>query len=584
MYHEKMGLIYDAEFNIVAFSGSTNESETAFSHNYEVVDVFCSWQSESDKKRVGNKELAFHKLWTRADESIIILDFPKAAKEKLLLFKKDAVDFDIDKKDNTADFWESLIGDSSVKPKDAFRLPDNIQLHNYQCDAIKNWTENGYRGIFDMATGSGKTYTGLGALADLSKQLRDKLGVFIVCPYQHLVEQWVEDIRAFNVEPLICYSKYDWERKLKNLINDFKLGVIERYCVIACNASFALPKMQEQIAKIKGNTCLIIDEAHNFGASGLQKCLSPNFKFRLALSATIARHHDEEGTQILFDYFGPKCIEFSLKDAIDNDFLTRYKYYPVVVTLNSSELNEYISLTDRIINIIRRKGKDEKLPKQAEMLLIKRARIVAGAQSKVDALRQKIMPYKDKNNILVYCGATRVTSDGEDGDGEDERQIEAVTKMLGFELGMKVSMFTSKEKADERARLKESFAEGEMQALVAIKCLDEGVNIPGIRTAFILASSTNPKEYIQRRGRVLRKAKGKDFAEIYDFIVMPHDIYSGRSEIVDVNAELSLVKRELERIEDFRALCENPIDSFALRDKIDEYYKTNYIGGEDYGI
>ena len=169
-------------------------------------------------------------------------------------------------------------------------------------------------------------------------------------------------------------------------------------------------------------------------------------------------------------------------------------------------------------------------------------------------------------------------------DEDDQRQIEKVIDILGNELDMRVSMFTSKEDANERERIKDSFAEGQLlQALVAIKCLDEGVNIPGIRTAFLLASSTNPKEYIQRRGRVLRKAAGKDFAVIYDFITLPRALTSNRP-IENVDCELSLYKREKERLMDFVQLCENPSDSLKLIDEINEYYQLNYIGGSDYGI
>jgi len=580
MYHEKMGLIQDADNNIVAFSGSINESETAFKHNYEVLDVSYSWGDESDKRRVETKQFAFHTLWTNADHSITVLDFPEVAKEKLKTQLRGQVDYEIDAQEAL------LIAVSNSKPKNAFRIPDVVNLYEYQQKAIDAWMAADNRGIFDMATGSGKTYTGLGALATLSKSLKDKLGVFIVCPYQHLVEQWVEDIKAFGVEPLICYSDYkDWDKKLKNLLSDFNLGVIERYCVIVSNASFKLPKMKDQIARIKPyeNVCLVVDEAHNVGAEGLQKALPTNIKYRLALSATVERHRDEEGTQAIYDYFGKKCITFTLKDAIDNGFLTPYKYYPIVVNLDSEELGRYIELTDKIVKLLRGHKEGQKLSQQAQMLLIKRARIIAGCQSKVEALKECITPYKDKNNILVYCGATRV--EAHDTDSGDERQIEAVLKMLGKELNMKVHKFTSGEDNAERSRLKESFSEGTMlQALVAIKCLDEGVNIPGIRTAFILASSTNPKEYIQRRGRVLRKAKGKQFAEIYDFIVMPRGFETSKSYIQDINAELSLVRRELERVEDFMQLAMNASESFMLRDRINEYYKTNYIGGTDYGI
>ena len=219
------------------------------------------------------------------------------------------------------------------------------------------------------------------------------------------------------------------------------------------------------------------------------------------------------------------------------------------------------------------------------MLLIKRARIVAGARNKLPALYEIIEKYRYDNNILVYCGATKYYQAEEDKDDvEEQRQIEAVVDMLGNKLNMRVSMFTSKEDANERERIKQSFAEGELlQALVAIKCLDEGVNIPGIRTAFILASSTNPKEYVQRRGRVLRRAKGKTHAVIYDFITLPRDLDSGKP-VGDIDSELSLFKREKERMDDFVRLCENPSESFKLIDKIEEYYNLNYIGGNDYGI
>ena len=579
IYHEKMGLLYDSENNIIAFSGSTNETETAFISNYEVMDVFCSWQSEFEQRKVMEKELAFHMLWTNADSKVTIIDFPDIARNKLLSYKHDQIDREIDKK-------EFLMPENNIcqKPQNVFRVPDDVTLFEYQNEAISKWIDSDAKGIFDMATGSGKTYTALGALSALSLKLKDNLGVFILCPYQHLVEQWVEDIKKFNVQPLICYSKYDWKKKFKTLLYDFKLGVVKNFCVIMVNASFATPYVQELIKTLNGTTCIVVDEAHNFGAEKLRKCMLPNFKYRLALSATLERHHDAEGTKCLLDYFKEKCIEFSLDDAIKRGFLTPYYYHPIVVNLEPDELDDYIQITEKVINILKKNPGDD-IPKSAEMLLIKRARIIAGARNKLAALYEIIKKYKDDNNLLVYCGATKVLQDREDEfDEEDKRQIEAVVNMLGNDLNMRVSMFTSKEDSKERERIKNSFAEGKLlQALVAIKCLDEGVNIPGIRTAFILASSTNPKEYIQRRGRVLRKAPGKEYAVIYDFITLPRDLNS-RQPIVNLDCEISLFKREKERLDDFVRLCENASESFKLIDKINGYYQLNYIGGKDYGI
>ena len=581
IYHEKMGLLYDSEDNIIAFSGSTNETENAFVSNYEVMDVYCSWQSDFEAKKVEQKEFAFHLLWTNADSEVNIIDFPKVAINKLLTYKRDVIDKSIDNQELLSKPQQA----DTVIPKNVFRIPGSVSFddHPYQLKAINTWIESDSIGIFDMATGAGKTYTALGALSKLSEKLNDQLGVIILCPYQHLVEQWIEDINKFNVTPLVCYSKYDWKKKFKMLISDFKLGVIKNFCAIMVNDSYALPYVQEILSTATGNLCLVVDEAHNFGSKKLQLCMLQNIKYRLALSATLERHHDESGTESLYNYFGEKCISFSLDDAIHQGFLTPYYYHPIVVTLDEDELEEYIEITEKIVNILR-KNRDEKLPKSAEMLLIKRARIIAGARNKLQALKTAIEPYKNDNNILVYCGATKVSSNESNDDSEDIRQIEKVVDILGNQLKMRVSMFTSKEDPQERERIKDSFAEGKMlQALVAIKCLDEGVNIPGIRTAFILASSTNPKEYIQRRGRVLRRAKGKDYAVIYDFITLPRPLDSPVSPSTR-NYELTLFKREKERLDDFVRLCENPSESFKLIDEINEYYQLNYIGGNDYGI
>ena len=217
-----------------------------------------------------------------------------------------------------------------------------------------------------------------------------------------------------------------------------------------------------------------------------------------------------------------------------------------------------------------------KLNKQGEILAMKRARIVAGAQEKLDALRTTIQPFKNDNNILVYCGATNVKDEDADyteENAEDIRQIEAVTRILGVEEGMNVAKFTSMENIDERSAIKEHFTNGTLQAIVAIKCLDEGVNIPGIKTAFILASTTNPKEYIQRRGRVLRKAEGKEYAQIFDFVTLPRplDNVLGLTK-EQANRDLTLVKNELNRIEEFGRLSLNIIEAESLMWKIKDTY------------
>ncbi len=572
IFHEKMGIIIDGEGNKLAFTGSMNETYSGLLQNYESIDVFCNWKDE-DAERVAMKEYAFDNLWDNLDAAMEVIPFPKIAIERLNKYKI---------KNNETLFESQAVDAKPDRISKFFRIPESIELHDYQIKAIDTWISKGCRGIFDMATGTGKTYTALGALAKLSEKLANHLAVVIVCPYQHLVEQWVEDICVFGVKPLICYSRYNWKKTLGRMISDYSLGITDNFCVITTNATFVTPSMQNELAKMNGDFCLVVDEAHNFGSKKQIACMSEKFNFRLALSATIVRHHDEYGTQRLFDYFGDKCIEYALKEAIADGKLTPYFYYPVLVSFNEDELHEYVEITDKVAKILKKVPHGDDLPQSAERLLIKRARIIAGAQEKVVKLKEVIAPYQNANHLLVYCGATRVESlylNENAVDSDDQRQIDEATSLLGNVLGMRVTQFTAAEDSRQRELIKEQFSKGEIQALVAIKCLDEGMNIPGIETAFILASSTNPKEYIQRRGRVLRKAPGKKYAKIYDFITLPRplDEYSFQSSI---QAELSLVKREVERMRDFQELSENPSDVTEIIRAITEKYNLYLIGDE----
>lgn len=596
MYHEKMGIITDAEGNRVAFAGSMNESATAMTLNYESIDVFCSWKGEED--RVIAKENAFASIWNDTEPNIKIIDFPELKQEIIEKYKRSVPDFEIDKKEYAPDIDTVLHTDLGVYSEYGPKFPEWFKLHDYQDEAITEWQKRNYRGIFDMATGTGKTYTGLGALTTLSKNIGHKLAAIIVCPYQHLVEQWVEDILKFNIDPIIGYSdssQKDWPKRLKDAIRDQKLKVRgkEFFCFICTNTTFSSDYVQTQLAKIKSDTLLMVDEAHNFGAPYLSCLLYDNYKYRLALSATLDRHNDEEGTAKLYDFFGEKCIEYTLDRAIEEKKLTKYKYYPIVVTLTEEELEAYDNLSYEIGKCIM-KGKNGKmkLSSRGEKLALKRSRIVAGAKNKLTMLEEVIQPYIHDKHILVYCGATKgleQNQDRTDVDSEDIRQIDAVTDLLGNKLGMEVSQFTSKESVEEREVLKREFSAGDtLKVLIAIKCLDEGVNIPKIKTAFILASTTNPKEYIQRRGRVLRLAEGKEYAEIYDFITLPYDTESVTSLTeAQVKRNSTLVKNELRRAEEFSRIAVNMVESASLIDEIKDAYGIQELNWnneeEDYG-
>lgn len=584
MYHEKMGIIEDSEGNRIAFSGSMNESLTAMAVNYETIDVFCNWRNASDADRVALKSSAFYSIWNDSEPNIKVREFSSISNALIERYRKGPPNFAIDDEQfkRIISYYRGLNNMKETAASNGARVPSDIELHDYQKEAISVWVGDNYCGIFDMATGTGKTFTGLGAVAKLSEDLDDNLAVIIVCPYQHLVEQWVEDIIRFNISPIIGYSsstQKDWKKRLSKAVLDQRIRKDKRFfCFICTNATFTNSYVQEQIGKIKSPVLLVVDEAHNFGARSYAKLLDDRFTYRLALSATLERHRDEEGTELLYSFFGKKCIEYTLEKAIDENKLTRYKYYPVLVYLNDEELTGYEQLSYEMSKcLVKDKNGQYKLNRHGEILALKRARIVAGAQEKLDALREEIKPYVNDHNILVYCGSTNVIDENTDKYDIDEseiRQIEAVTRILGNEIGMEVAKFTSQENMDTRAMIKEQFQRGDrLQAIVAIKCLDEGVNIPGIRTAFILASTTNPKEYIQRRGRVLRKAPGKNIAEIYDFVTLPRPLDTVSSLTAEqAQRDKALVKNELARIREFGRLAENSMVSNELIWDIEEAY------------
>lgn len=582
IYHEKIGLLYDTDGNRLAFTGSMNETINAFHNNYESIVVFNSLVTE-DAQRVADLENDFDSLWANREPNITVWDFPQVLKEKLISYKKSRLNLELDRIE-IEDSSECL---SLIPGIPA--LPPNVKLHKYQQDAIAQWASQDYCGIFDMATGTGKTFTGLGAATRLFAD-KKRLAIIIVCPYQHLVEQWVEDIVLFNMLPIVGYSaskQTDWKKRLSNDIMDFRLKVIDSFCFITTNATYSSPFVQNQLNKLGKDTLLLIDEAHNFGAPNLRSTLNPKFEYRLALSATLERHGDTEGTNTLYSYFGKKCIEYTLERAIRENKLTPYYYYPKVVFLTDCELEKYRELSKRIAKQCHKNKCGEiEFSELGKKLLIERARIVAGATNKISLLRELMGEYRDKTHMLIYCGATKsfdFSTDTSQTDEEGERQIVSVSKMLGHDLGMKVTHFTSAESARERERIKQQFATADpYQAIVAIKCLDEGVNIPSIKTAFILASSTNPKEYIQRRGRVLRKAENKPFATIYDFITLPTPLERVNYTSENAHFDLSLVKKEIIRMKEFGEISQNPSDADKLVNELSEAYGLDIITKEDY--
>ena len=538
-YHEKFGIIEDAMNNKIMFTGSMNETANGQYSNFESFVVFKSWDSEGNEY-VKEYEKDFNDLWENKTNRLDVQPFPEALKNKLLEYRKTTYVKEIDLENED----EFVIDEDN---KNEYPLvPKWFKPRLYQDDAIECWKNNNYCGLLSMATGTGKTLTGLYGITKLWNEIH-KMAIVIVCPYQHLVEQWVEDVKKFNLNPIICYSKYpSWREQVYRKVKLFNYGTIDNFTIVTTNATFSTNEMQDFLKNVNGDIVLVVDEAHNAGTYSMKKCLDDKYKYRLGLSATPKRFRDEENTEFIFNYFGGEVFSFDLERAISEGFLTRYYYYPHIVRLTEQEQEEYNQLSLKIAQNIKEVNGKVVINDIAKKLLIKRARLVAGASNKLNVLRNLMGQYSNKNYILVYCGATKTT---DESDGSEERQIRRVCQILWNEFGIKNRKFTAEESPDERAETIEMFSDGtELQAIVAIKCLDEGVNIPAIQHAFILASSTDPKEFIQRRGRVLRLYNNKEFAYIHDFVTIP---------CTDEAIGSSLVESELKRVYEFNSLAEN---------------------------
>lgn len=568
VYHEKIAIAYDKNGNRVSFTGSMNDSENGLIDNFESIVVFCDWKSEDQEKYVEEAEQDFEMLWNDRTGKVRVVDFPQIIIDKLLSYQKEQTDYELDRKQYGIPYFEMI-------KKCFLQLPEGKQLLDYQERAILKWKEQEYVGIYDMATGTGKTYTALGSIEYLAKELDNQLAVFVLCPYVHLVGQWEEDVLEWGGHPIIAHSQSpdrQWEQHLLNAFKRFRT-LKKPFICITTNDSFTGPKIQQIINQVtkEMNVLLVVDEAHNVGANKLSQYLKDEFKYRLALSATIERYRDKRGTERIFQFFKERCIEYPLNQATaEGKALCNYEYHVIYSFLSPQELDRYNQITKELKRYITYENGVPHYSEAAQVKLFERKRILAGAQDKIQLLEEAMYPYKDDTHILVYCGATNVLDEEND---LYEKQIIQVGKMIETKLGMDVHKFTAEENAQQRKTIKECFSKGMYQVLTAIKCLDEGVNIPDIRTAFILSSSQNPKEFVQRRGRLLRKAAGKDKAVIYDFVTLPRPF--GAIHYGDFDSDRSIVIGEMIRIKEFAEAALNKAEGFNVIDEIQEAYDVS---------
>ncbi|MGD1807336.1 DNA phosphorothioation system restriction enzyme [Dapis sp. BLCC M126] len=431
------------------------------------------------------------------------------------------------------------------------RIPSHLKLRPYQQQAVNNWFANRGRGILKMATGTGKTITALA----IATELYQKIGLqvlIVVCPYRHLVTQWGRECEKFYLQPILAFENvHTWQNQLSTTLYNIHSGHQKFISVITTNSTFISDSFQSQLKYFPEKTLIIGDETHHLGSPKLEKSLPKNIGLRLALSATPERYFDDQGTTAILDYFGEVLQpELTLANAIRQGALARYLYYPVLVELTEAESRAYAKLTSKIgwALLLSEKENVEIEKEDLTALLIQRSRLIASAKNKLTALKALMSNRLQTSHTLFYCGDSSVETE----DISNLRQMEAVVRILGYELGYRVNTYTAETPIKKREKLRQQFESGELQGLVAIRCLDEGVDIPAIKNAVILASSQNPRQFIQRRGRILRPHPSKERATLFDMIVLPPDM--GRSTL---EVERNLLRKELKRFLEFADLADN---------------------------
>jgi superfamily II DNA or RNA helicase len=518
LFHQKVGIFTDAEGSSLSFSGSINESARGWNTNVEEFKIFRSWYPDEAKYLDADID-KFNYFWNNKSERVILIEVPEAAKKKLIEYAPPRLH------SLSRIFYNNTI---------------NIILKPYQETCVDEWFKAGKIGLAEMATGTGKTYTAIACLKKLT-EVEKRLGVIVTVPYTHLIDQWKKSLRDWGFTTLVeIYGGItDWERKLVNEISDLNNGYSNLTIIITTHDTFSSNSFVTAITTSKVPLMLIADEVHAVGSDVRQEGLIAEYKFRIGLSATPSRYFDDEGTQALMSYFGKTIFEFPLEKAIP-EYLTPYEYHPHFIELNSDELERYQRETRKIAAILSNMKKDPSLKALLDTLLIKRQKIITNAEGKIPKFVEIIDSIDNINHCLVYAS---------------DRQLPIVQEILNSKMIMQ-HKFTAKESPAERKMILQGFASGKYRVLPAINCLDEGVDVPSTETAIILASSGNPKQFIQRRGRVLRKYPGKDHAIIHDIVVIP--IMKPNKDDPFFNFEQKIIQKELKRFEEMANSSLNP--------------------------
>ena len=532
LFHQKVGIFFDDEGNILSFSGSINETAQAWINNIEEFKVFRSWNSGQIEYLQADLN-KFSSYWkNERKDTAIVFDLPSSIKEKIIQIRP-------------RDVWDLNI--MRRYKKDHEIKNNKLSLFPHQARAVEAWVKNDYSLLMEMATGTGKTRTAIGCLL---KKLEDNevLLTIVATPQNTLSRQWKDDFVKLNIaldyNAIIDGSVNKWPKKLELLLLDLNEKRIKTAIVFTTHATASDPKFVDVILKNKFKTKIlfIADEVHATGSAKQRDALLPEYDYRIGLSATPERMFDEGGTSLIRNYFGDKSFEFTIADALSTinpltgrSFLNHFTYHPIFIELTPSENKQFNKYSQQIAIL---KAQDEYDPDDLQKLYDRRAAVSKNADGKYDALSKlfdQLIPESTVDTILFVS----------------DKQIKGAFDILS-EKHIKRAKITERESASkvvnndgdtERQEIISQFNQRQLQVLVGIKCLDEGIDIPNARIAILMSNSTNPREFVQRVGRVIRQAPDKKPSMIYDFIAFS-DSAAGllekeakRAQLIAINAD-----------------------------------------------
>lgn len=540
MYHEKFGIFTDEEGNRVAYTGSNNESLNAKDGNYESFDPVLSWEGNRDLAKIEDHQEHFRDMWNNKENGLVVMDFPEVVKANLFEAYKTS--------GSLAQAIEQFKGKNTGKK----------QLYQYQKEAIREFCSNGYVHFYEMATGTGKTFTAVKTITELRMRVSRPIFVIICVPQIDLQVQWQKALEEEGYDDVFLMGGIAGTSTDKNISESIIVHSDDEDVICVSTYDTFFSKVCQRIRRIK-DLFIIVDEAHNLTPNQI-KNLPPNIPYRLGLSATIQRFSANE-TMAIVKYFtkeGCKPFYYGIEEAIANGFLSHYEYYPIFVNMSEVDFCSYQKKTNAIA-VEMSKDEEEQDLDLLNRLRNERSLIVKKSSIKLEKLEEMTNEGFNFVNSVVYCGQGK--------EGEDSI-IDLVTKIL-HEARLSVHTFTSK--TIDRPKVLKEFEGGFFDVLVAIKCFDEGVDVPKLDKIYIMASDSALRQTVQRRGRVLRqcRATGKEMAFIYDMVVLPPQGY-----YID-NGAKSLVMNEFRRVLEYNRLSSNlEINNFIITNYLNKYEIT----------